>query len=65
MAPKSTLVPFPPSPVRRSNGAVSDAASAVPANLRVLIVMLARRAARQDLDAEVAALGRHTEPDPR
>ena len=63
MAPKSTLVPFSPSPVRRPNGSVSAAAATVTDDERVVIRMLAQRAARQCI-AEWEKRRPLTEPDP-
>lgn len=62
MAPKSTLVPFSPSPVRRPNYAVSAAAETVTDEERVVIRMLAQRAARQCI-AEGEERRPLTEPD--
>lgn len=63
MAPKSTLVPFSPSPVRRPNGTVSAAAATVTDDERVVIRMLAQRAARQCI-AEGEECRPPTESDP-
>lgn len=64
MGAKTTLVPFPPSPSRRSAGDVSIAGTPVTEAERVVIRMLARRAARTYI-SEATDRARRTEPDRR